>query len=360
MDRIHRAPFVECRNCAHAQAKHNQAAGQDSLAWYLGILRDKDGKIVDLSMDTRIHQVLRLRKQCYSYHTEIFVERDTTYPGVTNAPWDHPAHLKIDSTDLDFRVDLHEPKCQGFSAMPKRPAYKYNAWEKEFLPLCLDRNRKVRFPADTEVIRILEQTEFPHYGFYIHPAEKHLGRERGLWFQKGRKIDFELDRNAEVKREVRRYIMWYMYHVWFDQNILVEGELAKRLAKMTDAQKAAYLVSIRDDRKEALLWMLSGCTRGSWGYDLCWWIKNPFCFNNPSLQALCKKVTFLTPKGDQIMPEDADEVEVIPFSQLSYIEKAQLAAEAELGDIELEYEEILNEHGLTLNEETDKIEQLLY
>lgn len=300
MDRYRIATYMGCKSCENCQSPE--------LQYYTGNEPDSKGKFCNLSMDTRINLILQHRTFCRDFQTERDIERDTTYPGSTFAPHDnnHP-HLKADNTDIE---DYEKPqRCLGQYSPPAEFVQK-NEWD-----LCLkelfDRKRKVKFPSNTKVMELLNNSFIPQQTFRIGlPPQKGMGFDRGLWFYHSEKYNFSLDKNKNLKREMKKIIMVYLYHVWFKH--------------------------LTDDQKEGILMALESANKYSLARDLSWWIG--VAFKDPLYLVLHPPV------------EDDIEIEFVRISLMDKALEAEMLAKTSLTSYELdleiiEYEKLLDHYG---------------
>lgn len=304
------ALYLACKTCTRSR-------DQAELSYYLG--NDPDNKC-NLSFDKKFKYVMELRQDCSCFQDYEPVERDTTYPGATFAPWDKHDHLKDDSSDLDFNPDIPKACLSYVRSAISVPIPRSNNWEK-CLNLLFDRKVEEggihKFPAMGEVLRLLCTSQMPELGFRIGlPPQRGLGFDRGLWFYRSEKYNFNLEKNKTIKSEMKKIIMVYLYHVWF-----------KRLPV---------------DKLEGTFLALDISNPYALGKDLAWWMVNVF-------------------KDETAKKFYPDEPEMeIEFVSLSLLDKAREAAQlAESGcssfdelDAEArEYDQMLQHYGYDTNED---------
>lgn len=290
MDRYRIAAYMSCKSCEHCHSKE--------LLYYTGNEPDDKGKFCNLSMDTRINLILEHRVFCLDFQTDKEIERDTTYPGATYAPHDnnHPG-LKPDNTDIE---DYEKPeRCLNQYTQPEEYIQK-NDWDKLFNEM-LDRNRKVHLPSNTRVLELLNNSFIPQIAYRVGlPPEKGMGFDRGLWqHRKEGKINWTLDKNLQKRREMKKILMVYLYHVWFK--------------------------NLSADTKEGIMMALEIAKDFSLAKDLSWWITKIF--------------------KDQVVlvlhPEEEDvQYEFIRMSLLDKALEASMLSEFDMSAFELDLEAI--------------------
>ena len=313
MNRFHIGPFLACKFCVQSKLTAE-------LSWVLGNTPDENGYECQFPLDEKIKDVLILREQCPSFDTEVVIERDTTYPGATYAPHDnnHP-DLLPDSSDIDFNPNAPE-RCIN----QERSIVHYekpNAWE-ECLAKLFNRKREVLFPEPKEVLRLLNGSQIPVYTFRLGlPPQKSMGFDRGLWFYRSEKFNSTLETNSKIKREMKKYVMVYLYHVWFK--------------KLDDTKKDGYFMA------------LDASDNYSLAKDLSWWMIK--IFKDESALKLYP-------------PDDEYEIEFIPISLLDKAQEAAMLASVDCNnpfelDLEAqEYDEMIKNlgYGVKYDSITDK------
>ena len=310
LNRFLLAIYMGCKSCVFCK--------NENLSYIVGNTPNKNKKFCKLPFDEKIDNLLELRQDCNFYQVSEIVERDSTYPGATYAPHDnnHP-DLLPDSSDIDFNP--HAAKRCLNQRSKIRYAPKINNWD-SCLKLLFDRKRceweskptfEQQFPSPSEVIRLLNTSQIPTFTFRLGlPPQRGMGFDRGLWFYRSEKFNSTLDKNANVKSEMKKIMMVYLYHVWFK--------------KLDDKKKLSYFLSLDSGDKFSL------------AKDLSWWMLNVFKDAN-ALEAY--------------PPEDEFEIEFIPMSLLDKAQEAKMLAEADCNsnlelDIEAkEYDELIQRYG---------------
>ena len=304
MDRYRIAAYMSCKSCDNCHSKE--------LLYYTGNEPDDKGKFCNLSMDTRINLILQHRVFCADFETEKVYERDTTYPGATFAPHDnnHP-HLQADNTDIE---DYDKPqRCLSQYTVPEE-YIQLNQWDM-CLKLLFDRKRKTPFPSNTKVMELLNNSFIPQQTFRIGlPPERGMGFDRGLWFYHSEKYNFTLDKTKNIKREMKKIVMVYLYHVWFKH--------------------------LPEDHKEGIMMALESANMYSLARDLSWWIG--VAFKDPIYLVLHPPV------------EDDIEIEFVRLSLMDKALEAEMLAKAGVTSYELdlevlEYDKLLDRYGYKSN-----------
>jgi hypothetical protein len=284
------------------------------------------------------------RTQCQAFTDAEPIERDTTYPGATYAPWDHHDDLLDDSSDIDFIADAPR-NCINHLDVSVKENTKYNSWDKA-LALLFDRKVESKgvhtFPTTKEVLFLLSTSRIPTYGFRIGlPPQKSLGFDRGLWFYRSEKLNFDLAKNASIKSDMKKLMMVFLYHVWFKN---VETQKVICVSKKREARFESDEEHIARTKrfKENLFLALDCADKYSIAKDLAWWMLN--VFKDASALAVYP-------------PEEEVEIE---FVSLSILDKALMAAELaqsdcstheELDEESIAYDQMLNSMGYESQED---------
>lgn len=307
------ALYLACKTCTFAQTV-------PEMAFYLQNTVDKFGRKCKLSFDVRFKEVMELRRECNGFQDEEPVERDTVYPGTTNAPHDKSdPNLLPDSSDIDFNPNMPRTCLNQISSF-SIPKPRTNNWDR-----CLSQlfDRKLeekgfhKFPELKEVLEILCTSQIPEFTYKIGlPPQRGLGLDRGLWFYKSERFNSTLEKNKQLKGDMKKIIMVYLYHVWF-----------KRLP----AEKLEGVFLALDISNPYCL-----------GKDLAWWMTN----------------VFKDPTAKIYYPDEPD-IE-IEFISLTLLDRAKEAAEVsesgcssfeELDAEAREYDQMLRSFGYDVDDE---------
>ena len=327
------ALFLQCKTC--------QFNKTDEFQFILGNKPGANGKFCKLPFDHKFELMLEHRVHCGNFADSEPIERDTTYPGATFAPWDKHEHLADDSSDIDHQH--YAPRSCINSMKIEQEQITINNWDK-----CLKLfDRKIeekgvhKFPHHSEVLHLLATSKLPQYGFRLGlPPQKGMGFDRGLWFYRSEKLNYELEKNKDTKAEVRKLIMVYLYNVWFKRLQAPKVMLISK--KGIVRPETEDEVKVRNVRFKQNIFLALDCSdKFSLGKDLAWWMLQIF-----------KDEAAL-----HFYPEETFEFEFISMSILDKaLEAAQLASlgcetAAELDNEALMYDQLLNSYGYTTDED---------
>ena len=265
------ALFMQCKFCGFC-------GKSPEMKFVLGIEPGANKKFCNLEFQHKYQLLLEHRVQCDNFNDENIIERDTTYPGATYAPFDKHANLLDDSSSEDH-IYTNATSCLNYiEPVVKEPKVKLNNWE-----ACLDffdrKNESGgfhKFPHHSEVLRLLATSRIPTYGFKISlPEKKWMGIDRGLWFYRSEKKNFDLEKNAEIKSTMKKVMMVYLYNVWFKR--ITPPSVIRVNKKGVAYHELEDEVKERTQKlKDGIFFAMDCADRFSLAKDLAWWMLNVF------------------------------------------------------------------------------------
>ena len=325
--RMQRGLMSQCRFCKHLEKKSKLEEAMFT-------------KIEEDTFSNLFEFFLEAREECKCFQTKesVPIERDTTYPGATFAPWDHHDHLLDDSSD-EYHIYNQPERCINQLSKTPEVLPPINNWDVAINKL-LNRKRKEFFPYWKQVVELLATSRIPEFVFNIGlPPNKGMGYDRGLWFFFSDRFNTKLDENKQKTSIMKKQIMVYLYRIWFDllkfpKTIYVSTAGEARVE--SDEENAARNKSMR----EGIYYLLENAPQHSLASDLAWWMLN----------------TFKAPEALYWHPVE-EEVETV---SMSLLDKALASIEIEADAEAKAYDEMLRAYGYTEEEINGEEEKELY